>query len=294
MRSSLALALALVCSCALADVVIKNGGAAIGPVTSLDCALDGGLNCSRTTGTSTGTLRCAVAAPGAPGCVTSGAQAFGGTKTFSAVMVQGGSWLDGGTFINAALIVDGGITAKATVTAPGFTATTGFYFFNTRADGGVVYLEGDDPSGKLGIGSQGAYFNDGFSIPHSAQLCGYFPGVALSSAWSVAGNRLTGAGQFLRLSSALQVTGSGDGGVAFDGGATQSLVVSVYDVTTAKTLCFLTQACNASVNFASSGTCAADAGALFASADDIDLRVYSVECLKPPTANVCAEYQGPP
>lgn len=75
--------LALLSSVALADVVLKNAGATVGPVTSINCSPDAGLTCVRDAG-SVGTIRCNAASAVEPGCITPSSQTLGGgTKTFS-------------------------------------------------------------------------------------------------------------------------------------------------------------------------------------------------------------------
>lgn len=75
--------LGLVASCsALADIVLKNGGTTVGPVTSLNCSADAGVLCTRTTG-SVGNLRCNAATAIEPGCVVPSAQTLGGDKTWN-------------------------------------------------------------------------------------------------------------------------------------------------------------------------------------------------------------------
>lgn len=77
----LALIWFLVASVAFGDVILKNAGATVGPVTSINCAPDAGLFCARDAG-SVGTIRCNAANAVEPGCVTPSAQTFSGAKTF--------------------------------------------------------------------------------------------------------------------------------------------------------------------------------------------------------------------
>lgn len=279
---------------AIADTTLKNAGVSQGAVLSLDCAADGGLFCSRANGSSTGSLRCASATLNTPGCVSTGPQSLSGTKILDGgLMVNGPTWFDGGSNINGSLIVDGGVTAKTGVSGASVISRGGFYFFSIRSDGGVLYIN-DDNSGKLGVGAQGAYFLDSASIPHSSQLCGYYPGTPIANPVSVVSQRFSGAGQFLRLSATVLRAGSGDGGLQVDGGPSQGWYVDVYDTTTGVKLCGSNPTqCQVSAGVSSS-TCGADGGAFNAYADDVEIRTNMLECLIPPLVNFCAEYNGPP
>ncbi len=293
----------LVVGCARADTVLKNAGSSLGPIISLDCSADAGLFCQRPIGTSGGKLSCATATTNTLGCVSTGAQNFTGTKTFNGstvldggVMVNGPTWIDAGTFINAALIVDGGVTAKSAIVGLQFKATNGFYVFATRADGGVAYLEGDDPSGKISTG-RGFYVGAGPSIPQVAHLDGYLaatPPLALyDGTVDFAGSRFVAPAQFLRLSAMVLLTGFGDGGTNHDGGVVQSLRVQVYNANTTAVLCEKEVACNV-VTGLTAISCAVDGGALVATSDDIYLRAGFNNCTLYPLMNVSAEYGGLP
>lgn len=143
------LLLVLVGCTAHADISLRQAGTTGGPVIGIECVADGGLACSRETTTgnpsSIGKLRCAPASLTTPGCVSTEPQTFNGSKN-----------IDGGFTVNGNMIVDGGVTAKSSVSAQLVTSRSGFYFFNTRADGGQEYLEGDDPAGSIGF-SAGTY-----------------------------------------------------------------------------------------------------------------------------------------
>lgn len=84
MRILLAL-LVIVAPACFAQSLLKNAGARLGPVTSLDCAADGGLTCARTATTGTGRLYCSAASATETGCVTTGTQTFSGVKDFKAL-----------------------------------------------------------------------------------------------------------------------------------------------------------------------------------------------------------------
>lgn len=79
----LALLMLLLAGVAIAgDVVLKNGGVTIGPVTSINCMQDSGFLCARDAG-SIGTLFCNAASATETGCVNNSAQSFSGKKSFT-------------------------------------------------------------------------------------------------------------------------------------------------------------------------------------------------------------------
>lgn len=80
MKRVSALMLFVACA-ALADVGLKQGSAAIGPVRDISCASDGGLICTRTSASSRGNLFCNGATATEPGCVTPSDQTWSGNKT---------------------------------------------------------------------------------------------------------------------------------------------------------------------------------------------------------------------
>src|SRR5262245_45684167 len=76
--------LLLVSACtALADVGHRAAGVYLGPVHDIDCSRDGGLLCTRDSGTAIGSLRCNGATSTEAGCVTPAAQTWAGTKTLT-------------------------------------------------------------------------------------------------------------------------------------------------------------------------------------------------------------------
>jgi hypothetical protein len=88
-------------SCAvLADVGLRQGGTAIGPARDLDCGTDGGLYCTRASGSTVGKIQCVGATATETGCVTVGTQTVTGDKTIVGVVKANGvdaGWLHGGS-----------------------------------------------------------------------------------------------------------------------------------------------------------------------------------------------------
>lgn len=306
----LALVLALLAGCAFADTILKNNGTTVGPVTSLDCALDGGINCSRATGSSTGKLTCVTAAPGVSGCVSSGAQAFGGAKSFNngvtvhgAVLLDGGVYingpvlLDGGVQVNGSLFVDAGIIARSGVNALTYVSRNGTFTGATGSDGGTPTLTmvGRDTAAMATTGIQ---FLDGVNIPHTAPLPAYSPGGPGTGAFRkvVSGKRFSGPGQVSRLSGTVNRVGTGDGGLAVDGGASQVFYIEVYNQTAGVMLCASAlKACNLSAGGMFGNPCGpgADAGGFFVQYDDLVLAIHDEDCLDAPSINFNVEYLGP-
>ncbi len=114
---------ALLPAIAIADVVLRSNGSVVGPVTSIDGAVDGGLYFTRATGSSVGTLRCASVTGLTRGCVDLTDQTMGaGNKTFQGTVAA--------PRVQAA-VVDAGIGMfTGVLSAPVF-------------DGGAAVLTGD-------------------------------------------------------------------------------------------------------------------------------------------------------
>lgn len=103
-------ALALFAAFLAGDVNISNAGTKIGPIITLDCQTDAGVNCVRST-LGVGRVRCTPAAAGESGCVVPGAQTMPvGLKAFDQLQAN---TVDAGTV--AALIVNAGFVDAGTV-----------------------------------------------------------------------------------------------------------------------------------------------------------------------------------
>lgn len=167
MRKTLLLLLLATAGVAIADTVLKNEGSTVGPVKTLNC-VGGGLDCTRTgtTGTvtvsgiglapdggtivsnvtgaeglgssggATPAIGCLDAGTTVKGCVTTGAQSFAGTKTFTGAVAVGpvGISTDGG------LIITGG-TTSITPALP--VASGGSAKALTLVTGGVLWTDAD-------------------------------------------------------------------------------------------------------------------------------------------------------
>lgn len=144
--------LPLLSSLALADVVLKNNGTSIGPVTNLDCSVDGGLVCARAAGG--GKLSCASATTTTPGCVDTGTQNWSGLKNFAAsvtidggLLVTGNLTVDGGAYVQGVVTTDGGLNLAGPASAlliQGSAGTSGQYLKTTGP--GVAPTWGTLPS----------------------------------------------------------------------------------------------------------------------------------------------------
>lgn len=67
----------------LAGVGFKQGIDNIGPINDVSCKKDGGLLCTRDSGTALGTIACNGATATESGCMTPASQSFAGNKTWS-------------------------------------------------------------------------------------------------------------------------------------------------------------------------------------------------------------------
>lgn len=76
------------------DIILRNAGTKVAPVSQIDCALDGGMACRRDGGV--GLLYCSAASYNDPGCVTTGTQVFRGNKTIRGTLEVDG---DAGVFV---------------------------------------------------------------------------------------------------------------------------------------------------------------------------------------------------
>ena len=223
----------------------------------------------------------------------------------AAPYVQGNHVLsDGGVYVSgpvavgpAGISTDGGIFSTTSVSASTVISRGGFIFFGPRSDGGTAYLEGDDPSGKIGIGGPGIYAEDGVSLPQHAHMCGYLPLLAPQTAYTTidfVGTRFAARGKFTRLTADVLATGSNDAGLDYDGGPAQTFRIQVYDVTTGAFLCETNpQFCvKALGTFGVACGDATDGGGQAATFDDVVLRYGWGSCFQNPIMNVCAEYAG--
>ncbi len=93
----LALPLLLIATAAFAgDIILRNSGTKVAPVSQLDCKTDGGLACERSG--AIGRLSCNPASETEKGCVDTDTQSFAGYKNFAAGFV--GFETDGGSYHN--------------------------------------------------------------------------------------------------------------------------------------------------------------------------------------------------